>query len=613
MRKYQSLTTILDRLRSEAPTHLKVYRPLETDQEKVDQARSRAFIHMFLLVRFGILEFEDRERLMTEGAYDGGIDAYFIDTANRKIYFIQSKFRTTEHNFDTKNIEPEELLAMDVERITRGIAEDEKGNKYNGKIQGLIRHISQVEDIGRYDFIIVILANIKPMSDEKLKQLVGSFHVQRFDHSRCYTELVFPLISGTYFNASDLSISIDLLNKDFAQSRIRYPVDTEEIDCEITLLFVPTIEIAKVLYKYRNSILIYNPRSYLSLSSNTVNQEIARTITDIDTNEFSLYNNGITMLSDETRFTERTGRPATGQLTVKSPQIINGGQTAFTLNHIYSDALENGLATNFFDGKEVMLKVITFVDPAVDEAKRLKLIEAISKATNQQSPVVEADRRSNDKIQVEIQKKIYDDFGYFYERKKGEFFDGLKHHYLNSDSLIDRELLLRIAFAISGSPEGARRSSGNVLFAKQTFDSIYKSSNEYRELFFSYLCYQRLGEIQGGFSSDPNNRFGVANYGNALRYGKFAVLYVTRSQLKQGIVPSNVNDLAKSAVNHALDRWLEFEDYAKKRAGNHAYFYEVLDEVTGEKSLETNFDSYYKVINVRRDLDKFFQIKAETI
>jgi hypothetical protein len=48
------------------------------------------------------------------------------------------------------------------------------------------------------------------------------------------------------------------------------------------------------------------------------------------------------------------------------------------------------------------------------------LHKEISRATNQQTAVDDADRRSNDKIQIELQK-----YGLFYERKRGEFFDGL--------------------------------------------------------------------------------------------------------------------------------------------------------------------------------------------
>lgn len=606
MKKYEALINVLDQLRREAPTELVRYRPIESDQEKVDQARSKAFIHLFIKVRFGLLDFKERENYLCDGSNDGGVDAYYIDRDTKKVYFIQSKFRTNATNFDSKNIDTNEILRMDVDRITKGQTSNERGNQYNGKVQGLIRAIQNIEDTARWEFIIVLLANIDPVSSIHLKRLVGEFPVQVFDHQRCYNELLFPVISGTYYNSAELFIDIDLTKKEIAQSRIHYPVDTEYAECEITLLFVPTIEIARVLHKYKNSILLFNPRSYLSLSTNKVNQDIAATVKGKTTNEFALFNNGITMLSDETRFSERTGRPYRGQLHVKNPQIINGGQTAYTLSHVYEESLKLSGEPTIFKDKEVMLKVITLVDTEVDNAKRLSLIEAVSKATNQQTSVVEADRRSNDIVQMELQRNFFAEFGYFYERKKGEFFDGLNNKYINKDRIIERELLLRLAFAISGSPEIARRSSTTVLFSKDSFNSILTNSHMYKELFFAFRCYRRLEEIERLYRGDKNNKFGVVHFGNALRYGKYAVVNVVHSKLSKAIKPLTVDSLSRKYVEGVLSGWLLFEDHARRQPTNKEYFRKFTDPETGEESVEANFDSYYKVQNVKKDIDTFF-------
>src|SRR5580693_5651037 len=91
------------------------------------------------------------------------------------------------------------------------------------------------------------------------------------------------------------------------------------------------------------------------------------------------------------------------QLHVRNPQIINGGQTAFTLSRAYEDCVKSGNA-DAFDNKEVLVKVITLntSDTHDDPAHRLELIEQISTAANQQTAVTNADRRSNEKSQLEI-------------------------------------------------------------------------------------------------------------------------------------------------------------------------------------------------------------------
>lgn len=120
MNKYQTLINVLDQLRKEAPKEYKRYYPLETDQEGLNKARARAYIHLFLKVKFGLLDFKSREEFITDDTYDGGIDGYYIDDENKKIYFIQSKFRTNQQNFEEKNIDLDELISMDLDRITKG-------------------------------------------------------------------------------------------------------------------------------------------------------------------------------------------------------------------------------------------------------------------------------------------------------------------------------------------------------------------------------------------------------------------------------------------------------------------------------------------------------------
>ena len=98
--KYNILLTVLDTLRREAPEGYKRYHPLDTEIDKLNQARSRAYIHLFLKVKFGLLDFLEREKYITDDGNDGGIDAYYIDTETKTIYYIQSKFRITKENFE---------------------------------------------------------------------------------------------------------------------------------------------------------------------------------------------------------------------------------------------------------------------------------------------------------------------------------------------------------------------------------------------------------------------------------------------------------------------------------------------------------------------------------
>lgn len=607
MSKYSVLVNILDKVRSEAPKEYKSYYPLDSENEKLNQARAKAFIHLYLKVKFGILEFLEREEYITDGSNDGGIDAFFIDEVNRTIWFVQSKFRTTERNFEQKGIAVDELLAMDVDRIADGETSDESGNEYNSKIQRMIGRIQSIEDIGRYKYEVVILANVRKYKASSIRKIIGGFPHTVFDFDKCYEELVFPVVSGTYYDAEDLFININLAEKEYSRSRISYPVETDLTGCEITILFVPTLEIAKILYKYKNSILKYNPRSYLALRTNVVNKEIAKSITEKSTNEFSLFNNGITMLSDETNLQENVGRKSRGQLYVRNPQIINGGQTAYTLSSIYEQNLRDGEdSEGIFETKEVMLKVITFTDIEDTSSEQvLALIQAISKATNQQTPIKEADRRANDKIQIELQQSIFQQFGYFYERKKGEFYDGLQNHYIDKTKVIDRVAFMRTSFAMQGFPARAVISE-RALFNEERFKSILDGVENSLDMFFSYMCYVSLTGLRKKYRSEINNRYGVAQFGNAIRHGTYAIIYAAYRLNETEITPGNVFTLSEGMVNSVLEQWLEFEKYAISQSHNKSYFSSQIDPDTGREILEHNFDGYYKGGTLNRDITTFF-------
>ena len=488
MTKYEVLLKILDTIIKEAPTSMsKKYPSSITDEEQLNQARSRAFIHLYLKVSFGLLDFGEREHFITDGSYDGGVDGYYLNKENKTIYFIQSKFRANEKNFENKEISLQEILVMDINRILDGDDSDEVGNKYNGKIKQLQREITELDGIARYSYKVIILANLAAIPPSKMRQLTGGYSTEIIDYEKCYEKLLFPIISGTYFNASDLSINIDLSNKN-AGSKISYTVQTKKGECEITVLFVPTIELGKIMFKYKNSILKYNPRSYLDFEGYKVNNAIRETIINTATNEFALFNNGITMLSDETFISEKIGQKNKAQLVVKNPQIINGGQTSFTLSRIYQEYLENNV-DQVFQSKEVLLKVITLSDKANHEDK-IELIEDISTATNSQTPVLNADKLSNELIHVKIQKILFDRYGLLYERKRGEFGDGIYNHYIDDNQIIERNLFFRMYYAGNGNISLSRQKK---LFLKQNFteetlDAKEKMDNAY----FCYLCFLDL-------------------------------------------------------------------------------------------------------------------------
>lgn len=595
MSKYNDLVNIVESLRKEAPTSYKRYYPREGDEEAYKKALSRTYLHLFLKVKFGLIDFESRETYITDDPGDAGIDAYYIDKENKIFYFLQSKFRHTNENFENKEIELDELLSMDITRIMDGEISDENGNGYNNKIVDLVNKIADIPDAPRYQIKVIVLANVKNSLKNKIRKILGGYSSEIYNNQRVYNELVFPLVSGTYYNTSEIKIILNV-DKESAGHRIQYYPTTEYGDCTVNLLYVPTIEIAKILSKFKNTILRFNPRSYLELRKCSVNKKIADSIYNIDTNEFALFNNGITMLSDETVYSDKVGKKNKAEVVVTNPQIINGGQTAYTLSLIY-EKCENQEDLHVFDGKEVLLKIISFnnEDGEKSSQMKLKLIEEISVATNQQSPVYEADRRSNDLIQIRLQELIFRDFGLYYERKKGEFGDGLAKKYINRNQLIDREIFLRICLAVNDEPAKGRSASANNLFEKKMFDTIIANESNYRRYVYAYLAFIKITE----FPSES------ANINNLARY---SIACVVSHRYSDNLNLDRFDESINSNLTDVINEWPNFEKYVRTIEQNRKYYFkEVYDKETGEKTVETNWASYYKGRTLNGDLKKYFQ------
>ena len=604
MNKYDTLVRILDELRKEAPAKYKTYYPEDTNIEGLNKARSKAFIHLFLKAMYGIEKFNDRENYITDDSYDGGIDAYYVDEKSKEIIFIQSKFRTTKDNFENKEIEYEELLSMDIDRIVEGENTDEDNNSYNSKILRMQKKIQEIDDIGRYNYRVIILANLREKKNKYIKKLTGGFAGDVFNFHRSYNDLVFPIVSGCFFNAEEIKINLSLTNKEGSEGRIGYTVNTELSDCKILVTFVPLIEIAKILYKYKNSVLKYNPRCFLGLKNNQVNPKIANTVKNKTTNEFALFNNGITILSDGTEINSKVAKKDKAQLIVMNPQIINGGQTAFTLASLYEECIEDQNYSIFYE-KEVLVKIITFIDEQSDKKdseiikqKKLELIESLSDATNEQSVVNEIDRRSNEKILVNYQQHIYNDFGLFLNRKQGEFYEGINKKYISKKQIIDLSTFMRIAVSISGDAKKARQSSDIVLFRENNFKQYFKNEKDYKKYVYGYYCYQYLVDVE-----KQEENYGMDKYGNALRYGKYAVINIVSRKFSEDLDITKYECSVKETINQTLAKWIIFENQVIEKQSNKDYFYEYQEE----NNIKTiyNFDGYYKGKTINKDLKEF--------
>ena len=463
--KHNLLKKTLDGIAASAPSELSIYHPDENDQDAQIHKYSRAQIHLFLRVRFGILDFDIVENQITDGTGDGGLDAYHIDEDKKIIYLIQSKYKTTPVGYLNNDVDWREFFKMELDRIVRGEAGSISGNQYSGKVKAFQQRITNIPDIARWEYALVYLGNVpSAITKENLLGISGGVcrDAEVLHGNDFYNQVLIPYLKRDFYNKEDFSFEI-YINQERSANRIRYSVDLAEGEsAEVQLCFVPTIEIARMMSQYRNSILQYNPRCYVGIRNTGVNADIKDSVSNTDHNEFSLLNNGITIVCNEVSYNDNTAQRGKASITVSNPQIVNGGQTAFTLAHLY----ENGSDHSIFEKKEVLTKFIIIV------GNRDEMIEKISNATNNQNPIKPRDKASNDLKMIKLQSELFDQYGVIFERKQGEFYDSIKEGLVNKTDVLDSVILMRLLLVSRGSVARARSAGEGILFRDYNLDEI---------------------------------------------------------------------------------------------------------------------------------------------
>lgn len=180
------------------------------------------------------------------------------------------------------------------------------------------------------------------------------------------------------------------------------------------LAIMPGDVLAKLYDEYGARLMELNVRSFLQ-QRGKVNRGIRETILN-EPGRFLAYNNGISATAERIE----TTRSETGDLeirSIKGLQVVNGGQTVASIHRAATiDRCKH------LRGIGVQAK-ITVVNPDLLE----ELVPAISRFSNTQNKVNEADFASNDPFHVELEKLANSNWvpgqqsRWFYERARGQY------------------------------------------------------------------------------------------------------------------------------------------------------------------------------------------------
>ena len=234
-----------------------------------------------------------------------------------------------------------------------------------------------------------------------------------------------------------------------------------------------------------------------------------------------------------------------------------------------------------------MIKIITLQENN-DLDNKLDLINAISDATNKQTPIINANRFSNEKLQIELQKNLFDNYNLHYERKRGEFADGVYNNYITENSIIERNLFYKMFYAANGKVD---KASEKKLFYKQRLKIEDFLVEELDNAYFGYLCFKKLNRAK-----NPNDRVDISDY---------AKVCVMTSVFK----PLEIKEYQKAIdlnIETLNTKWNDFLNYFTKST---VVTKIRIDKITGEKRSyqKTDYRKWYNSEDFANDARFYFK------
>ena len=314
------------------------------------------------------------------------------------------------------------------------------------------------------------------------------------------------------------------------------------------------------------------------LGETTINKEMRQTLRH-EPKRFWYLNNGVTVVCDHAEFESSGGRE---RLTLSNPQIINGQQTTRVLASVPRDAAK----------ASVSVRVISVARGTHDKdfASYEDMVARIVKATNSQNRIRPSDLRSNDRLQVTLERELQK-LGYHYQRKRAapEELAALGMQY---EWRIKKE---QLALAVTGCNSATR---GRTLGREPLFEDPY-----YKQIFgdspkYLLTCFWMSKLVDW-----------IARGSTERQWAKYVVLHFMWEDLRVDI-SSHQDDFIET-----FERWWSDDRYRElERSAKHCFnaalqFYRA-NRGRGREQIEVS--PFFKRQDVYERFERFWRSKKNS-
>ena len=387
----------------------------KSDSEKTNKYLTRAIAALSIVQKCG-LDCDIASQNITDGYHDIGIDAVYNDSAQKKLFLIQSKWRSDGNGGITQ-----EESSTFVEGVRRCLNFDFEG--CNNKLQAKKQEISDAIRDMDYQIEMIFCHTGNQAANEyalrPINDLLNNVNEDDSTDLLIFTELKLQDIYDYLANGqtSDNIILDDVLISNWGIVDNPYKAYYGTI---------PVSAIGEWFKQYGNRLFAKNIRYYKG--STDVNQGIKDVLTN-EPEKFFYYNNGIKILCQ--RITKKaaysTGRDV-GLFALEGVSVVNGAQTTGVIGSVYIDSPETVSNACIF---------IQMID--IGDADSKQAVQ-ITKLSNTQNRIEGKDFASLDPTQERLRMELSLG-GIQYLYKTGSKIEDIEHQITFDEAIISQACL----------------------------------------------------------------------------------------------------------------------------------------------------------------------------
>jgi len=368
---------------------------------------------------FGLLYLEQefalpRETAITQVAFGGndyGVDGFHFDREKRNFYLFQFKYSESHAQFKQSFVR---LIEAGMERLFGATSQDQHANQLLQQIKSsLIENESIIERV----LIHFVFMGDPEEADRSqvLDKLREDLENKKYLLDQRFGRPVTMVIEFRSARTKRVG-SISHLKKTHT-----YPIQlTETVERSgpngetMTVSFMRLVDLHAMYREMGERFFERNIRG-AKPEEGAVNRSIAQSIKRIVLEEkeepavFAFYHNGVTLFAESLENVD-------GHFKITEPRLLNGAQTVTTFGRF----LKANEGNARLDQRRGALEALTVMCRLITNAAP-EFVITVTINNNRQNPVEPWNLHANDMIQLELQDKLRDELGIYYERQENAF------------------------------------------------------------------------------------------------------------------------------------------------------------------------------------------------